>query len=188
MVGAGVMGFVQRVPIGPDYGPIAGVYSSRIYGNIVMFSGRRDAGFILAVRQLVGPQKAIVLRSSKMLYYCANYPQSHNADYHELVSDMSDVEKVLDDYGVSAVFVVREDMYGIRPEKLLRAYLGQSSKYVRISTVAGDSSRRTACPPVDVYVRLKPATRTAKYLELMIPMVGSSIKIDIDSLGRRSEP
>ena len=183
VLGMAMMGFARDVTVGPDYRPIVGVHTPRIHGNVVMFAGQRDSDFIFAVREIIGPQKAIILRSSKMLYDCAVGPEFSKSGYRELVSDMSDIEKVLDDFGVSAVFAVREDAHWAPPEKLLRAYLAQSTKYECIKATGGSRPGSAACPPIDVYVRRVPIVRKARYLEINLPTVGSVIKVDLDSLG-----
>jgi hypothetical protein len=176
-------GFFEAVPSGPDYTPVVAAHADKIKGHIVMFSGQRDADFAFAVRQVIGRDRVLVLRSSKVLYYGANAP--HSGGFQSLVSDVRDVGSVIEHYAPNALFVERGDILrGYQPERLLRQYLGETEAYALV----GSSERhwpygQARYSPVDVYARTLPPNRTAEFVDLPIPMAGTHMRVDLKSLG-----
>jgi hypothetical protein len=176
-------GLLEPVPSGPDYMPVVAAHADKIKGHIVMFSGQRDADFTFAVRQVIGRDRVLVLRSSKILYYGANAP--HSGGFQSLVSSVRDVGSVIEHYAPNALFVERGDILGgYQPERLLRQYLDETEAYAFIGSSLRywpcDQSRYT---PVDVYARTLPPNRTAEFVDLPIPMAGTHMRVDLKSLG-----
>jgi hypothetical protein len=176
-------GFFEPVPSGPDYTPVVAAHADKIKGHIVMFSGQRDADFIFAVRQVLGSEGFLVLRSSKVLYSCAGAPYS--GTYVTYVSSAQEVGRAIEYYGPNLVFADRGDMYGgLQPERLLRQYLGEAEAYALIGSSLRhwpyDQGRYS---PVDVYARMLPPHRTAEFVDLPIPMAGTHMRVDLKSLG-----
>jgi len=176
-------GFLEDVPSGPDYAPVVAANADKVRGHIVMFSGQRDADFVFAVRQIIGPDRVLILRSSKVLYHGANAP--HTGGFQSFVSDVQDVRSVIEHYAPDALFVERGDLFdGFQPERLLRQYLDETQEYALI----GSSKRHWLTgqfryTPVDVYVRTAPANRTADFVDLPVSMAGTRVRVDLKALG-----
>ncbi len=179
---AALAGFYQPVPPGGrDYKPLIVAHNDAIRGQIVLFAGDREPGFVLAARQVLGPRGAVVLRSSKLLYYCAGDLRN---DYHERVHSIADVEDVIEAYAPRALFIERANTLGIRPEALLRQYVKQTGAYTYAGYVPTDPKTYSEdFRAVDVYLRIAPANRTANAIELPAPTGGAHVRVALKSLG-----
>jgi hypothetical protein len=174
--------YVQPIGYRPDYGELVAANADKIRGRIVFFEGRRDGDFIFAVRARLGPRRAVIVRGSKILYSCAADTRWR---YESYVRDEAEVGEALDRFGFSALFVEREPVTNAAEIGLLQAYLASTSTYGRVGSrvlTAGGIGQACTSRAVDVYVPQTPIERTARFVEIPLPIASQSIRVDLDAL------
>ena len=174
----------QPIAYRPDYGPLVLANRDLIAGRVVLFNGLRDADFIFAVRQHLGPRQCVVVRASKLLYTCAAKPEYRFQSYVHSADDVNDRLKA---FAFDSIIVERRPLLNLREERLLRESLRTSPDYAlaRSQTLAAGPdvpSSDMARLDVDVYVPVRPMERQVGNYEIALPMDNRVISVNLSSL------
>jgi hypothetical protein len=181
---AAAIAFRQPMDYRPDYGPLVLAHNDDIRGQVVLFDGLRDADFIFAVRQHLGPRKCVVVRASKLLYACAANPYYRFESY---VDSVDDVGMLLRDFAFDAIVVERYPRMNLKEERLLRESLRLSADYALSAsqTVAAGPTVHPTCMTdvnVDVYLPVANLERQVRDYDIPIPMDNRIISVSLDEL------
>ncbi len=182
LVVAVVNGYRQQTPLERDYTPLIAAYEPWIRNKIILFEGHRDGDFIFAARRALGPRGCIVIRGSKVFYSCASDPRFQFASY---VSSKTDVAQIIDMFGFETLFVEQRNALGLTEVDLLHDELRDPARYTLVEPYAlADPLDRTNAKPqiVDVYRRNGSASRSIRFVDIPVPIAGSTIRIDLDQL------
>jgi hypothetical protein len=174
----------QPIDYHPDYAPLVLAHRDQIAGRLVLFDGLRDADFILAVRQHLGPRKCVVVRASKLLYACAANPEYRFQSY---VRSADEVTALLKDFAFDGIIVERRPLMNIREERLLRESLRTSPDYALaeshiLTSGPGIPASDMTRLDVDVYLPLRPLQRQVSNYEIALPMDDRVISVDLNRL------
>jgi hypothetical protein len=173
-----VVGWRRPVPVRPDYAPIVAAHAERIRGRAILFSGLRDGDFVFAVRQHIPRREAAVVRASKLLYACSASP---DIQFTSFAGTPNDVATLMRRYSFPTVVVERENRTGTREDDLLRDYLTTGGDYRRIAShnCAGEGVPARRHVALDVYELTNPPTVTPRYVDIPIPRLGETIRLDL---------
>ena len=173
-------GFGQPKPVCRDFLPCVAPYRNVIQDEIIMYVGKREPDFILAVRQILGPKGAMVLRGSKLFYSCASDPRY---EYQQYIHTVNEVDDIIERYAPKAIFVEDEIAFGLEPERLVRQYLKQTDKYAMDKSVDIVTEPNQTPKKIHVYLRIAKSHRTARSIDLPVPIINNRIQVDLETLG-----
>lgn len=174
-----VVAVVQPIAFRPDYGPVVVAHRDELEGHVVLFSGLRAGDFSFAARQYLPWRRIVVVRTSKLLYTCSGRP---DLDLETRVASLDDVAAVLDRFAFDALVVEREEKVGVPPEAWLREVLAKQTTY----TLADEHPLPAGDVPsfrdvtLDVYVPRHPGVRQADHIDIPLPRLGETVRIDLN--------
>lgn|GEM_PF-3519482 len=174
------LGFSQPRPIMRDYLPCVAAYRNSMQGEIILYAGAREPEFILAARQILGPEGTLILRGSKLFYSCASDPRY---EYEQYVHSIEEVDFIIEQYAPHVIFVEDKIPFNLESEQLVRQYLKQTKNYVLDRSMETIYRPGVAPAQVHIYIRTAKANRTAQSINLPIPIIKNRIKMDLKTLG-----
>lgn len=175
-------GYRVHTPYRPDFTALVQTYADEMRGNVVLFEGHRDTDFVFATRAGLGPQQCVVLRGSKTLYSCASWIGWELTGH---VDSVDDVRTVLDYYQCGLIFVQRGNPHQLREVELLERELADATRYEHVGVHTLDVVHPYPAHPVqiDVYRPRGPIVRRAREVEIPMPLIGKTIRVELAHIG-----
>ncbi|WP_020160941.1 MULTISPECIES: ArnT family glycosyltransferase [Methylobacter] len=140
--------------------------------------------FTYFMRALDEEKSTYVLRADKLLTSSSIFPDNW-LDVH--AHSVSDINKLLDEYGIDLIVIENRDVSGIEIHKKFREYL-KKGPFKLLKTIDVESSRPVLQNQqllIYRYLNRKPATEN--YLQLRLPVVGQTIKVPIKKNRRKEQ-
>jgi Dolichyl-phosphate-mannose-protein mannosyltransferase len=177
-----MVGYRTPTPLNPDYSDMIAAYEPQLRNKLVIFDGHRDGDFVFAARRVLGPEASVIVRGSKVFYTCSS---TYAFDFKSLVSTTTEIENIIDDLGCETVFVERIDNLEIKEMQLLRTLLEDTDRYDAIGSPVlrvPDATGPARSVAIDVYRKKGQTIRRKRFVNIPIPLLGKSIRIDLDDL------
>lgn len=173
-----VAAMIQPIAYRPDYGSVVEAHRDQLEGHVVLFSGLRAGDFSFAARQHLPWRRIVVVRTSKLLYTCSGRP---DLDLEMRVDSPDAVAEVLDRFAFDALVLEREERVGVAPEAWLRQVLADQATYARVGEHAlpADEIPSFRDVTLDVYVPRHPGERQADHIDIPLPRLGETVRIDL---------